>query len=310
MTFKKLLPVLLLTIFSCFAINAQSFSPWETNFTDKVSKKTNVTYLDLVRKIFPDAKLSKIPNSEVEDLVALKSISVRDLFGQHGEKIYEDQKVILRERLLAKNGNENLLWLIISTVGKDSNCGNCSTNLLAVFRVKQDEAEILDVTEIGEGDLTGFGDDGNYDDSSKKIQEKLTLLSKQEAVIIYNIQGTALGTDDYSIVTIDEKGMHLVLSPFNSEHNTQCGGGYAESIRFKLLKNTVNKYHGLEIIVTTFSSYEDEEESAKPEFLKNFHYFYVWKPAEQKYTPSGNHKTIDKKRKAFHRKIKEGCGSE
>lgn len=300
------MPVLLLTICSCLPITAQRFDVWEAKYHYKVSKQTNITYLDLVKKIFPEAKLVKIPNSESEDLIAPKSVPIRNLFGEQSEKIYENQKLVIAERLLTKNGNEKLLWLIIGLNGINDKCGNCSTNLLASFRVKKDEAEILDVAEIGEGDLIGFG---GSEYSLVAAQKKLEVLPNHEAVVFYNIQGTALGSDEYSIVAIDEKGFHLILNPFYLEHNTQCGGGFSEDIRFRLLKSSVSKYPKLEVIVTTYSSYEDEPESAKPEFIRSFHYYHNWKSTEEKYIASGNFKTIDKNRKAFHRKIKEGCGT-
>lgn len=306
MTLKKLLPLLLLTIYCCFPIYAQSYDEWQVKYNFKVSKTTNVTYFDLVKMLFPDAKMVKVTNSESEEVVASKSIPIRELFGKRSEKLYENRKVEITQRLLTKNGKENLLWLIFSLNEINDNCGNCGINLLAAFRINKDEAETLDVAEIGDGDLIGFG---NYADSPSKEQKKLELLPNHEAVVLYNVQGTALGMEEYSIVAIDEKGFRLVLGQFYLEHNTQCGGGFVEEIRFKLLKDAVNKYPKLEIIVTVYSTYDDEPESAKPEFIRKFYYPHVWKQSEQKYLEKGNFKTIDKNRKAFHRKIKEGCGT-
>ncbi|MBX7169528.1 MAG: hypothetical protein K1X72_01150 [Pyrinomonadaceae bacterium] len=308
MNLTKLLLGFSLSMFFCFSITAQD-SEWNADFNHKVSKSTNVTYLDLVKKIFPEAKLEKQSENESAKLMSFKSIPIRDLFNKQSAKLIENQTVELKERLLTKNGNEKLLWVIFYLNEFKEPNYYIDRNLLAVYRINKDQAEMLDAAEIYEGYTVGFGNNGWEEFST---QEKLEVLPGYESVIIHSVAGTALGEEEYSVIGLDEKGFQIILSPFYLEHNVQCGGGYLENIKFTFLKNPGLKYKSLKVTVTTYSSFEDEEEEkskkpTKPDFLKNFNYQFVWKQSENQYVASGNHSIIDKSRRAFYRKIKS-CG--
>lgn len=299
---RKLLFTLMLLALGATSITAQKIE-WQSDFKAKVTSASTVTYLDLAKKIFPDAQLDEKQASTVN---ATESVPLRHLFEKWEAESYKGKLSIGVEELTQTvNGNEKLLWLIFSSVNsagsKEEFCSDCSKYILAAFRLSANDAEMIDAANI----LTEYNDRAGFWEEKSKVEIK----PRYESVVIANTASLGISSDNFSIVSVNQKGFNVLVNAFSISRDTNCGFGYEEELRLRLIKSAGGEFRTIEMTVTT-SSYEesDEEEESnkvyKPRFSRKFRYLFVWKPQDQKYKAMTNPKLLDKKREAIYRKLK------
>lgn len=279
---------LLIAVLCCSSAAAQKIE-YVFDLTDKASAKSNVTYIELLEKIFPGIRLHEEAKSTA---VAQKSIAIRHLFGEYKDKIYQDIDVNVGSAMETVNGNEKLLWLIVdATEKKDDNCGNCGIRLLAAFRVKKEVAEMIDVADVKTEDQVTFADERHTLELSPRIQ----------SVIICDYTQLAYGEEKYSIVSVNQNGFDVVLKQFTLRKGWFCGSALQELIKFRALKTATRNFRKFEIRITTEAGFDIEEENPRPEWRRKFRYVFAWQPAAQKYkaiiNPVKQHEAAYKKYK-------------
>lgn len=288
MILRMLFFVLMMAVFCCGSMAAQKTLGWQLDLSKKATGTSNVTYADLVKKIFPDLRKRE------ENNIATKSIPLHHLFGIYTNEVYErEMKIEVRDGIETISGDEKLLWLIISAteakVQKDLNI-----RLLAAFRIKKDYAEMIDVADVVTGSDAAFFDERPVLEISRRYQ----------AVVINDFANHTYEDENFSIVTVNQNGFNVVLSQFVLRHDLACDNSLMEELKFRLLKKNVGNFRNIEIRVkTTDININALEAGMKPRWTRRFRYVFAWQPDVQKYKA-----IVDpfKQRRAAYKKY-SGC---
>lgn len=283
-------------IFFCLLlmIGCSIFCAAQTNFNidfnKKISAKTDLTHLNLVQKIFPDAK-----TDDKNPLIAYTSrkIEIRNLLTQKADKLFHSELkgdleigIIADEKTV--NGTENLIWLLIHAQEKGSDCETCGNAFLTVFRVKENTVELIDAASVKTNSFTF-------------IDDSLKIALKHQAIIIYNQTQLNDGAHTYSIIDVTKNRFRIILKDFEVRRTYRCDQGVEESIKMRVLRNLTNGYRNLEILIKTESSEPDLSGDSITRFRGRFRYVFVWEPFTQNYKAIIN---PDKKRSSVYKKYR------
>lgn len=284
---RRLLIVVLIGAASAAICLARDGNGIPEDLTSKISGKTSVTYLDLVRKVFPDAEADL--NSDY--LWARTRIELRPLFGQELPEIYradmEGRLLIgVREKMETVNGRDRVFWLLMGAFeesdGTPSNGGN---RVLAAFRIGKDKAELIDAATVKIGDNTSL----SRLDTTFKGPEKFNLATGRQAVGIYNSMQITTAQTNFSLVDIDKNRFRVLLNDFDIWLDNRCGRFVDESARINVLKTSTGGYKNIEIIVKTeIGSGDSDERGAGTdtvEWYRHYRYVFAWQPRDGSYKP-------------------------
>ena len=242
---------------------------------DTVSSQTRVTYLDLLKKVFPDVAMDE---KQAKLARAKNKIPLRNLFGQELPDIYNSRmlgelEIGVTGKAETVSGREKLLWLTIGVNDKgNETCFICGNTLLAAYRVRQTDAELIDAASVKTGAMTTFA-----------ATPKLKLAPQSEAVVIYNEENANIATLTQSIVEVGEKGFRVLLNEFEGNIIFKCGYYIQELPRLRLLKKSVGGYRQIEILVKTESGFYGTGDSETVEKRGQFRYVFNFQPRAQKY---------------------------
>lgn len=246
----------------------------QSNLNTKISAKTNVTYLELIRKVFPNARKDEKLNYLAH---AVRKANSPDLLGSEDpvKKNAEKELIIqIEESLETRYDNEKPLWLILRAKSeKDERCGNCGELFLTAFRVRENEAELIDTANLTSS-MASFG----VDFLTISNKTKLEIAPRREAVIINNHEQISMGTDSFMIVDIDKSRFRVVFKEFYLEHDDRCDSFYDDTARVILQKKSIAGYRNIEVIVT-----QEKGEGDITYWRKRYRYVYAWNPRRQSY---------------------------
>jgi hypothetical protein len=290
MTLHELFLGLMITVFCCGSIAAQKTLGWQYDLSERATKNSKVTYADLVKKVFPD-----LHSGEATTYIASKSISLRHLFGLYTNKVYENEmKVGVSDGIETINGNEKLLWLIISATEPNPSRPYFNIHLLAVYRIKANEAEMIDVADVLTGSIVNFFDK----------RPAMEISPRHQAVVIEDFANRAYNDEKFSVVSINQNGFNVVLSQFVLKNDLACDNSLIEELKIRLLKATVGNFRNVEIRVKTIDiNINALEAGMKPKWTRRFRYVFAWQPDAQKYKAVIN---PVKQREAAYKKY-SGC---
>ena len=258
---------------------------------DTVSGQTRVTYLDLLKKVFPDVEMDE---KQAKLARAKNKIPLRNLFGQELPEIYNSQmlgelEIGVTGKAETASGREKLLWLTIGVGDKgNETCFVCGNTLLAAYRVRQTDAELIDAASVKTGAMTTLAP-----------TPKLKLAPQSEAVVVYNEENTNIGTISFSIVEVGAKGFRVLLKEFEGNIIFKCGYYIHELPRIRLLKNSVGGYRQIEVLVKTESGFYNTGDSETVEKRGQFRYVFNFQPRAQKYKAVIN---PERERRVFFKK--------
>lgn len=302
-SFQKLFFTLFIIICS-FGFGAAQTDYSISNLNNKVFAQTTITYLDLTRKIFPDARIDEKQNdlAHADNKIELREV-IKSNWGTKSE--YESMKgelkIELEESLETLYENGKILWIILrADIREDDRCF-CGNRVLAAFRVQKNNAELIDAGTVKTDNLTSFADNETTTFSSKP---KLLIAPRREAVAIVNETNYALGGSYLSIIEIRQNKFNVVLNEFELWHDYRCGSVFQELARVRLLKTSTNGYRNFEILITDEKGYEGDDD-VKIIWRRRFRYVFAWQPRTKTYKPVIN---PDKNRQAILKKY-GGCGS-
>lgn len=268
---------------------AQIWSP-EIKLMDKVSPQSQANYLDLIKKVFPDAQMdaTKAEIARAKNKIPLRNLLIKEPDASFKAKMLGELDVAVTASIETVNGREKLLWLLIGVSDKGEDCDSCGNTILAVYRVGKTGAELIDAASVKTKEIVSFPE-----------ISKVPIASQREAVVIYNNERTNIATDSYSIVMLGDKGFDVLLKEFEETAIYKCGAFIAETTSFRPLKASVGGLRRLEVLVKTETgSYGDEETVDQ---RRTFRYVYNWQPRAQKYVAVIN---PEKARRTFFNKNK------
>lgn len=294
---QKLFWVPVLIVCSTVFCAAQADYYPAADLNNKISRISNVTYLDLMRKIFPDAVIDETDKSLAH---AAEKIPVRDLPGISPEKEVPNDRMEgelymrVEGALKSRYENETIRWLIFSAVGeKYKKYVNSGHHILAVFRVKPTGAELIDAATVKKNDYVWFADSMTKPDMISS-RAQLMIRPRREAVFIYTRATTNGGSPAFSLIELKENKVNVVLSEFDMWRDHECSYSIYETGRTRLLKSSTAGYRRLEITVATEKS-NDKEGYPITDWQGRYRYVFAWNPESQSYKAVIN---PDKRRRA------------
>jgi hypothetical protein len=274
---------------------AAQTSGLEIKLDRPVTPQTAVTYLDLLKKVFPDARIDA---TRPELAQAKEKIPLRNLFGQETSEFLKsglrgELEIGVVEKAETLHGREKIFWLMIGAAEKGETCDICGNTLLAAYRLRKTEAELIDAASVKTSGRTSFAE-----------TSKLRLAPTREAVVTFNSTSVSMGSNSYSIVAIGEKGFAVLLSEFEENFKYQCGSFVYEEVSVRPLKTSAGGYRSLEIIIKAENGWEGDGDREVIENRRRFRYVFDWQPRRAVYKA-----VVDpgKQRRAFFRK--HGCDS-
>jgi hypothetical protein len=286
---------LAVTAWCVFCAAAQNFTHDDYRLDGRAVKGSKVSNLDLIRKIFPDARIDE---NEPEGARAFKSIPLRHLFGEDNKKSDDMMTLNISQREETVNGRGKILWLIINAVQMDKTaCAGCYKTswegaILAAYRVSQTAAELIDAADIQTSNITVFDEN----------RPKLKFTSTREAVVVWNYANASIAQSDSSVVAAGKNGFDILLSQFVVSTEFRCSDWYSEEAKFRELKTSVNGVRNLEASIRIKGGPGDADYPTV-KHRRQFRYVFAWQPRLQKY------KTIvnpERQRRAFLKRI-EPC---
>jgi hypothetical protein len=265
--------LLLLLLLTCpAAASAQTVINLD-GFEASVPGNSRITYLDLVRKVFPDAR-------EKEDgggLQAGKSVAISHLFGDYKERLIEGvMSIDGASALRIKNGGGHQLLLLIEVSSRDDalfQWGGMS--VLALFSTAG-EAKLLDAVDVRADRFTFFAEQ----------QPLLRIHPERDAVLVVNHHfNSGDGYLAYSLIAFVDNRLKDVFEemPLLVGDN-HCGTNFTETPRFKVLNNPAGGYSRLRLTITL------RKEAGGPTcerptkgYTRYFNYLLAWQPSRKRY---------------------------
>jgi hypothetical protein len=278
----------------------------EDTWSKKVSAKTNITYLDLVRKVFPDARF-KTKDSELlvaSDKIPLKNPLKIIYDGKFFRQMRGQMSLKLDEKLETMSGGEKVLWLLIGVVTERDKSEMINVyspdtdeySILAAYRIGENTAQLIDAADVKNNSTTSFTESYLFDSR----HSKLAITPRREAVLIYNYNNAALGTDSFALIDFDKNGFRVILNEFHLKRDDRCDSFFDDRAKIKLLQETMNGYRKIEVLVSIEKGYGDITI-----WRRRFRYMFAWNPRTSSYQAIVN----PEKRRDTTRRKRGGCGS-
>lgn len=237
------------------------------NLTSPIQNGSPTTYLDLLRKLMPDAKADGTANTTI----AFRSISEP----QRNEHITGPIKFDVAPYWFNSEG-KRLLMLRVDLTADDANKGTAYEGeavVLAVFKVEP-TATLLDALEIKTDRFTGFWKD----------RSSFRLDSQNDAFIVYSSHWNA--GESYStldMLFVDDGRLKSIASQFIFE--TQgCGATFTETPSFRPVAVTGSKYPN--VLVSVNLTRKSDEASCPRRtrgYTRHYQGLYRWNPVKRKY---------------------------
>lgn len=284
---RKLILASILVICGTLGSAAQVRIP-EIKLRDTVSRGSQVSYLELIKKVFPDAQMNeaKAELARAKNKRPLRNLLIKELDDFFRWRMTGELDIAVTASTETVNGREKLLWLLIGVSETGEECEICGNTILAAYRVRKTDAELIDAASVKTSSFVSFSE-----------TPKITLAPQREAVVIYNEDSTNMKTNFYSIIAPGDKGFDVLLKEFEESSIYKCGYYIEETARFRPLKTSVGGFRQLEVTVKSESGwYEDE---GKVEKRGAFRYVFSWQPREKKYKAVAN---PEKARNVFFKK--------
>lgn len=272
-----------LVIFGAVAVcAAQTGARQDEGLNTKLSKTSEVTFFDLIKKVFPAARLDDKDSSlaTTDKEISIRNLLSSDLWG--ADEAGGETKIYISDELETIDERGKILWLIFGTRQAEKwRCSNCGRRILAAFRVSRNDAELIDAANVKTDDLTGF----------YEAAPKLRIAPRREAVVIENLTQLSIGSNTFSVIAADKNKFKVLVEDYQKV-DTSCGNWIREEAKIRLLKTAGGGYRSIEIRVKTEAGGNNMEDETV-ETRRRFRYLYVWQPRLQTYKAIVN---PDKKR--------------
>jgi hypothetical protein len=247
------------------------------NFQTPLSDDSPVTYLDLVKKVFPDARADTLTGAEAD-----KSIELDHLFGDYRKRVFEGDMSINRASVLRiRNSGASQLLLLLDVSSEDGSFFQWGgMSVLALFSVDQG-MRLLDAVDVQADRFTFF----------PEKQQVLRIHPHQDAVLIVNHH---FNSGDsylaYSLIAFVDNRLRDVFAkmPLLTGDN-HCGTNFTETPHFTVLTAPLKGHRNLLLKIRLRKLADGAAcERREPAFARDFDYLLVWRPALNAYVASRN----------------------
>jgi hypothetical protein len=268
----RLQAILMLTMMSATTSGGpttrQSFDPRTV-----VRSGSAITYLDLLRRLFPDAAYDT-PTAEVR---ARKSVKIRNIVeGQEPTELDSDITISSVAPTWTKSSGRPVLLLVIGVAAADANEGTPyegDTTILAAFDVET-EARLVDALEV-------------QTDRFASLWEKQPLLplsNEHDAVVVHNTHSNAGESYDTYTVLFLERGTFTVISDLTLFDSQACGATYTETPAYRAVPRPGRAYPDVTLRVTLKKAADGPEcDRRTAGFTRTYDATYTWDASKRRY---------------------------
>jgi hypothetical protein len=242
--------------------------------SNPILKGSQITYVDLFRKILPDLK----NDSNVEArAIAHQSIPLRSLSGD-GDAVALESDITIGDFELRRISNEgnSLFVLRADLTAEDANQSTPyegEASLIALFRLEP-KLELLDAMDIKTDRFTGFWGKTPV----------LRLDSRNGAFVVYSTHWNAGESyNDISLLFVDRGRLRVITNQFL--YNTQgCGVTFTETPLFQASPAAGRKYPNVVVSVKLQKDADPENCSRRtPGYIRYYRAIYQWNDAKGEY---------------------------
>jgi len=243
-----------------------------TNLNDPISKGSQITCVDLFRRILPDLK-----TDSKDEATAHQSIPLKSLSGDADAVALESEiKISSFELRRIRSEGNSLLLLRADLTAEDANQSTPyegEASLIAVFRLEP-KLELLDAVDIKTDRFSGFWGKNPV----------LALDSRNDAFVVYSTHWNAGESyNDIYLLFIDRGRIRVITNQFI--YNTQgCGVTFTETPFFQASPVAGRRYPNVLVSVKLKKDADPENCSRRtPGFIRYYRGIYQWNDAKGEY---------------------------
>jgi hypothetical protein len=247
-----------------------------TNYEEAVGGGRKTTYLDLLRKIFPDAEMETGPG--IDTAVAHRTIPLSHLFGDYKGKVYEgEMKIEQIERLQAKGQNSGHLLLLVHALGPEIFSWD-KISVLALFQLEP-SFKLLDAGDVQADQFTSFWEE----------KPQLQIGPQHEAVIVESDHHNS--SQSYLSLTMiaTEGGKLKTAFDFPTLlHGNDCGNTFSQTPSVSVMKDVTGAHYNIMVKVKLVKEPDDEScEKRTRGYTRYYESLLVWNSAKRRYETRG-----------------------
>ena len=245
-----------------------------TNYQDAVGGGTKTTYLELLRKIFPDVEISAAGGLDDAAAIAHKTIPLNHLMGDYKGKIYEgEMKIESIERLPSQAQSQGQLLLLVHVFGPDLfNWGKIS--VLALFQLEP-TPRLLDAGDVQADQSTSFWDEKPH----------LRISTQEDAVIVasdhHNSSQSYLSL---SLIATGGNKLRMIFDLPPLLNGNDCGNTFSQTPSVNVLREARGAHFNLLVKVKMVK--EPDAESCQKRtrgYTRYYQSLLVWNPVKRQY---------------------------
>jgi hypothetical protein len=240
----------------------------------KVYPQFQVTYIELLKKIFYDIQTDK------DGLIALKTIPIQNIVDQYTKTAFEDTfKISSLQKLIIKSSGKPLVLLICqANFQSGQNPLDVIAEGITVMGLFDPiSGKLLDAVDVASDKFTNVGE--------INAQYTLPLSTKQEAVAIWNTHNnSSQGYNKCSILTIVDNKIKVVFNFFILNYKLACEE-FEATPHFIFSKKASKLFGDIFISVRgkTIKNYEEDCKGKKSTIFKNYKSHLIWNNAQKVY---------------------------
>lgn len=267
--------VLCLTLVSASSAHAQV-----SRVTDyKGAVRNGITYLDLLRKIFPDVEMD---SGEGQDAaLAQTSVPLNHLFGDYKNKAYRGK---MRITDVFSPGDQSRsrgqLLLLVRAQSDDGELFNWGDmNVLALFQLEP-TVRLLDAADTQADRFAGFWEE----------QPLLSVSPQHKIVVIANQHSnSSQGYLVLTLVSAENNKLRTIFELPTLLNRNECGGRFTQTPIISVMSRGRSARPNLSVEVKLVKEPDDEScEKRTKGYTQYYRALLVWNSAKRMYESRGN----------------------
>lgn len=274
-TLKFIAGVILSASITAVSILAQTPAVSDYRPETRPVAKSTVTIGELARLVFPDIEIDpkRVDPFEVQATKPFRRL-FRRLFATSGQTAMTRYAVRPGSFVETVADGGTVFWMTFDIVAPKV-CEQCDDEsvgtILAAFRIGADRASLIDAADIKTTRETNL--DG-----------KLSIEKNHEAVLVFNYINESMSVDSYSIVTIREGRIVVLLDEFFLHKKYCCDQSIEERATIRTLASKNSSRRRVEIVVTTVAeSPITEGGDSEVVFRAKYRFVFRWSSSASAY---------------------------
>lgn len=249
-----------------------------TDYRSPVRDGTKTTYLDLLRKIFPDVEMG---SGDAQDATAHTSIPLNHLSGDYRGKVYRgEMRISGVYSPVDQRRNRGQLLLLVQAHSDDGELFNWGDiSVLALFQLEP-TVKLLDAADTQGDRFTSFWEE----------QPILALSPQQDAVIIasshHNSNQEYLGL---TLISAENNRLRTIFELPTLLNTNGCGNNFSQTPSIIVLKGSKGARSNLSVQVKLVKERDDEScEKRIAGYTRYYRALLVWNSSKGMYQATGN----------------------